>query len=174
MEHLDNLRKSLVPAARDTKINLQSVFKTTSLNDNQQWLVALSCAFTLKNAALTEATLKDAAAVVGDDVLDDAKAVASLMAMNNVFYRFRHMVGKETYSTMPARLRMNRLAKPATNKADFELASLAASAIGGCEMCIRSHEEVVLEAGLSEEQVFDAVRIAAGFSAAATSLTLPG
>src|SRR5262249_40910557 len=84
-----------------------------------------------------------------------------LMGMNNVFYRFRHMVGKKTYSERPARLRMNRLAQPATNRADLELLCLAVSAIHGCESCVRSHEESVLQHGLTEEHVLDAVRIAA-------------
>jgi alkyl hydroperoxide reductase subunit D len=104
--------------------------------------------------------------------VDDAKAVAALMAMNNVYYRFRHMVGKESYSTLPARLRMNRLGQPKTSKADFELASLAVSALNGCEQCIRSHERAVLAQGLSEAHVHDAVRIAATIAGAAAALGL--
>ena len=84
------------------------------------------------------------------------------------------MIAKESYERMPARLRMQRIAKPATNKADFELFCLAVSAINGCEMCIRSHEEGVLGGGLSEEKVQDAVRIAAVMFGAAVGLELPG
>ena len=90
--------------------------------------------------------------------------------MNNVYYRFRHLVGKPSYGEKPARLRMNRLAKPATSKVDFELFSLAVSAINGCETCIQAHEKVVLEGGLTEDQVHDAVRIAATIHAAAVAL----
>ncbi|HEX7151541.1 MAG TPA: carboxymuconolactone decarboxylase family protein, partial [Thermoanaerobaculia bacterium] len=132
-----------------------------------------ACAIATKHTALRDAILSDARAEVGADVIDDALAAAALMAMNNVYYRFRHMVGKESYSQKPARLRMQRIAKPATNKADFELFCLAVSAINGCEMCIRSHEHVVLEGGLSEELVHDAVRIAAVVNAAAVALELP-
>jgi alkyl hydroperoxide reductase subunit D len=89
--------------------------------------------------------------------------------MNNVYYRFRHMVGKQGYERMPARLRMQRLAQPATSKADFELLCLAVSAVNGCEACVRSHEAVVTEAGLTPEQVNDAVRIAAVVHAAAVA-----
>src|SRR5207248_9407332 len=95
------------------------------------------------------------------------------MAMNNVFYRFRHMVAKESYTQKPARLRMQRIAKPTTNKADFELFCLAVSAINGCEMCIRSHEEAVIAGGLAEDQVHDAVRIAATINAASVAIELP-
>ncbi|NNF06406.1 MAG: alkyl hydroperoxide reductase, partial [Candidatus Eisenbacteria bacterium] len=106
-------------------------------------------------------------------VIDDALAAATLMGMNNVYYRFRHMVGKDAYSKKPARLRMNRMAKPATNKADFELFSLAVSAINGCEACIQSHEPVVLKGGLTEDAVHDAVRVAATIQAAAVALEIP-
>jgi alkyl hydroperoxide reductase subunit D len=106
-------------------------------------------------------------------VVDDAMAAAALMAMNNVYYRFRHMIGKSSYSQMPARLRMQRIAKPLTNKPDFELFCLAVSAINGCEMCMRSHEEVVLQGGLSEDQVHDAIRVAATINAASVALELP-
>jgi alkyl hydroperoxide reductase subunit D len=68
---------------------------------------------------------------------------------------------------------MQRIAKPATNKPDFELFCLAVSAINGCEMCIRSHEEAVLMGGLTEEHVHDAVRIAAVINASALALELP-
>jgi alkyl hydroperoxide reductase subunit D len=83
------------------------------------------------------------------------------MAMNTVYYRFRHMVGKPSYSQRPAALRMTRMARPATSKALFELCAMACAALAGCELCIRSHEESLLKEGLTEEQIHDAVRIAA-------------
>ena len=92
--------------------------------------------------------------------------------MNNVYYRFRHIVGKPSYSDKPARLRMTRIAKPNGAKADFELFCLVASAINGCETCVQSHERVVLEGGLSDEHVHEAVRIAAVIHAAAVSLEM--
>jgi alkyl hydroperoxide reductase subunit D len=122
--------------------------------------------------ALREAVLLDAATKIGDAALDDAKAAAALMAMNNVYYRFRHIVGKESYTSRPARLRMNRMANPQTSKATFELACLAVSAMNGCEVCVRSHERAVLEGGLTEEHVHDAVRIAATIRAAAVAAEL--
>jgi alkyl hydroperoxide reductase subunit D len=97
-------------------------------------------------------------------------AAAALMAMNNVYYRFRHMVGKPVYGEKPAGLRMNRIMQPATNRADFELMSLAVSAINGCEMCVRAHEKTVTEGGLTPDHVNDAVRIAATIYASAVAL----
>ena len=173
MSGLELIRERLPEFARDTKLNLQSVLQQTSLSTAQRWGVAVASAVASRNAELRDAILADARAEVDPTVIDDALAAASLMAMNNVYYRFRHMIGKETYSQMPARLRMQRIAKPAGSKADFELFCLAVSAINGCEMCLRSHEEVVLHNELREEQVHDAVRIAAVIHAAAVSLEVP-
>lgn len=89
------------------------------------------------------------------------------MAMNNVYYRFRHMVGKEAYSQRPPRLRMQRLAQPAGAKVDFELFALAVSAVNACESCVQAHERAVLQGGLTEDHVHDAVRIAAVLHAVA-------
>jgi len=171
MENLNALRESLPEAARDIKLNLQNVLKPDKLNAAQTWGVALACAYTARNEQLTRAVLADAqAAGVEEAVLDDAKAAAILMGMNNVYYRFRHLIGKEEYSQKPARLRMLRTNQVASNKADFELFCMAASAINNCESCLRSHEEVGLEGGLSSDPVHDAVRIAATLHAAAVAL----
>ena len=107
-------------------------------------------------------------------MVSDAQAAAGLMAMNNVYYRFRHFMGDDSpYAKLPAGLRMSRLAKPATTKADLELFSLAVSAINGCELCVQSHDQVVREAGLTPEQVHAAVRIAAVVHGVAGALAIP-
>ena len=56
--------------------------------------------------------LADAANHVSAEVIDDARAAASLMGMNNVYYRFRHFMGESEYKTMRANLRMHRVGKP--------------------------------------------------------------
>lgn len=170
MGALETLRERFPEAARDIKLNLQSVLSGGPLSPAQKWGVAVASAIAARNPELRDAVLTDARAEVDAAVIDDAAAAAALMAMNNVYYRFRHFIGKPSYSEKPARLRMNRIAKPATNKADFELMCLAVSAINGCELCVRSHEEAVLKGALSEEHVHDAVRIAATIHAAAIAL----
>jgi alkyl hydroperoxide reductase subunit D len=170
MASIDRLRDGFGPFARDIALNLSSVLSAGTLSEDQKWGVAVACAITTRHAAVREAILADAASKVGEAVLDDARAAASLMAMNNVYYRFRHLVGKASYSQKPARLRMNRIAQPKTDKATFELMCLAVSALNACEACIQSHEHAVLEGGLSEDHVHDAVRIAATIQAAATAL----
>jgi alkyl hydroperoxide reductase subunit D len=172
MSQIEELRSRLPEPAKDVKLNLQSVFQASSLTPQQLWGTAVASAIAARNPELQKAVLADAGAQIDASVLADAQAAAALMSMNNVYYRFRHMVGKESYSQKPARLRMNWIGKPLGNKADFELFCLAVSAINGCEMCVQAHEKVVTEAGLTEDQVHDAVRVAATVHAAAVSLEL--
>ncbi len=172
MSQIEKLRESLPDAAKDARLNLQSVFQSSTLTNEQMWGTAVAAAIATRNAEVAQAVFADAQGQVEARVLEDAKAAASLMAMNNVYYRFRHMVGKESYSSKPARLRMNWIGKPLGAKADFELFCLAVSAINGCEMCVRSHEQVVVNGGLSEDHAHDAARIAATIQAAAVSLEI--
>jgi alkyl hydroperoxide reductase subunit D len=167
---LEALRDAIPEPARDLRLNLQAVLGESSLGAAQRWGVAAACAIASRNPRLREAVLADARAAVGDAVVDDAVAAAAIMGMNNVLYRFRHLVEKDAYKDRPARLRMNRLVKPAGSKTDFELYCLAVSAINGCGTCMQAHERVVLAAGLSEEQVFDAVRIASTLHGAAVAI----
>jgi lipoyl-dependent peroxiredoxin subunit D len=170
MESLEALRERLPEALRDLKLNLQTATAPGTLGPAQRLGVALAVAAAARHAALRRALVALAEREVGRPVVEDALAAAALMGMNNVYYRFRHLIGKASYSEKPARLRMQRIAKPATNKIDFELFCLAVSAVNGCETCMRAHEKVVLEGGLSEEQVHDAIRIAASVHGAAVAL----
>ena len=171
LEALETLRQSFPEFAKDIKLNLSNVLSDSSLSVDQRWGVAVACAIACNSPALKEATLADARNQVDAKVIEDAAAAAVLMAMNNIYYRFRHMVDKPSYGTKPPRLRMNRMMQPTTTKVDFELYSLAVSAIHGCEMCVQSHEKVIIGHGVTEDQVNDAIRIAATFHAAAQALT---
>jgi alkyl hydroperoxide reductase subunit D len=171
MEHIDRLRETLPDVARDIKINLTNVLTPGTLSVAQVWGTALASAYAARNQALVNAIVEDAKkADVPTTVLEDARAAAILMAMNNVFYRFKHVIDKEEYEKKPARLRMQRVAQPASNKADFELFCLAVSAINDCQTCVRSHEGTVITQGLTSDHVLDAIRIAATIHAAAVAL----
>ena len=172
MNALESLRNAIPDAAKDLRLNLGNVLQPGTLTKEQVWGTAVACAIGARNPQLRQATLEDALLHVGPEVVEDAKAAAALMGMNNVYYRFKHLVGRDEYAQKPARLRMQRLAQVATNKTDFELFCLAVSAINGCESCVRSHERVVIEGGLTEDHVNDAVRIAATLHGVAVALEM--
>jgi alkyl hydroperoxide reductase subunit D len=65
---------------------------------------------------------------------------------------------------------MNVIGNPGIDKTDFELYSLAVSAINGCGSCMAAHEKVVRKAGVTAEAVQSAVRIAAVIHGIAVAL----
>jgi alkyl hydroperoxide reductase subunit D len=171
---LEALRDALPDAARDTKVNLGNVLAQGSLAPEQRWGTAVAAALAARSPEVARALIAagQAAGTLPPEVLADAQAAASLMAMTNVTYRFKHLVGKPDYQSLPMRLRMMRVAQPASSKVNLELFSLAVSALEGCEACVASHEKVVTDAGLTPEQVFEAVRVAAVVNSAVTGLAI--
>jgi alkyl hydroperoxide reductase subunit D len=170
---LDARRDSLPDDFKDTRLNLSSVLGGENLQPGQALGTALAAARFVRHKSLSDALESDIRAGLGDAaaaVISDATAAAGLMAMNTVYYRFRHMIGKESYEARPPRLRMSRMAQPATSKADFELMSLGCAALAGCELCIKNHEASLVHLGVSEDACHDAVRIAAVINAAAVGI----
>jgi len=170
---LDAVRDSLSDDFKDTRLNLSSVLGSENLQPAQALGIALAAAAFVKCPPLAgalEADIRSGAGAAAGPIVSDAVAAAGLMAMNTVYYRFRHMIGKPSYEARPARLRMSRMAQPATSKLDFELMSLGCAALAGCEICLRTHEASLLHLGASEDACHDAVRIAAVVNAAACGL----
>ena len=172
MEHVNQLCEQLAESAKDLGLNLAAVLKSEHLSPEEVWAVALTASYFVRNEALQEAVLADAQSVLGEGGVEDAQAAASLMAMNTIYFRFRHMVGKEVYGQMRTGLRMNRMMSPATSKKQFELSSLACAALAGCEACLQSHEANLIQEGYSELQINDVVRIAATIQGVAVALEI--
>jgi alkyl hydroperoxide reductase subunit D len=167
------IRDSLPDYARDLRLNLGSVLAPTGapgLDEAQIWGIALASSIAARSPVLTAAVERHAREHGGDATVEAAKAAAAVMGMNNVYYRFLHLVGDQEYARLPAKLRMNVIAKPGIDKAGFELMSIAVSAINGCGMCIESHEKTLRAEGIGREAIQSAVRIAAVINAAAGTL----
>jgi alkyl hydroperoxide reductase subunit D len=173
MTTLDTIRDAVPDYARDLKLNLGSVLSTTGapgLTDKQIWAVALASAIASRNVSFTRDIESLATPHLDATYLNGARAAAAIMGMNNVYYRFLHLVEDPEYAQMPARLRMNVIGNPGIDKQDFELLALAVSAINGCGTCVASHERTLRKHGLGREAVQSAVRIAATVHAVARVL----
>lgn len=162
---IESIRASLPDTARDLRINLGTVLTedgAPGLGVSQRLGSAITAAVTARDAGLA-AALREQARSEGIDeaTIAAAEAAASIMAMNNVYYRFAHLVSDGAYRAMPARLRMNVIGKPGVPAEDFELYALVASAINGCGACMDSHERELRKRGVSAEAIHSAIRIAA-------------
>ena len=167
---IEALKDSLPEYAKDLKLNLSSLAQETSLSQQQRAGTFIACALAARERSTTSAIMAEFAPKLSPEALSAARAAASIMAMNNIYYRFTHLASAPDYKTLPARLRMNVIGKPGVDKADFELWCLAVSAINGCGVCIDSHEKILRDAGLTAEQIQAAVRIAAVVHAVAATL----
>jgi len=167
---IDTIKDMLPDYAKDLKLNLSSLLADAVLTEQQRWGTLLATALAARNAPLIAGIAAEASQRLSPAAVSAAKAAASIMAMNNIYYRFTHLASDPDYATMPARLRMNVIANPGVDKADFELWSLAVSAINGCGKCIDAHDQVLREAGVSREAIQQAVRIASVIHAVAATL----
>jgi alkyl hydroperoxide reductase subunit D len=159
---LDSLIDSLPSSAKDLKLNYSSLVRNNAeLTDQQLWGTLAVAAIATRCARLTEAVLAAAEERISAQALEAAQTSAAIMGMNNIFYRFHHLTSNAKYSTMGARLRMNGLRGHGVEEIDFELWSLAVSAINGCGKCVDAHEKAVREKGANEELVMAAIRVAA-------------
>ncbi|WP_109699119.1 carboxymuconolactone decarboxylase family protein [Chitinophaga deserti] len=147
---------------KDLKINVSNALDAASMEKKEAYLIGLSVAVNEKLAAL-QGGFEQLALAAGatDKEIAEVISCTSLMNANNVYYRFRHFVEKEFYTTAPAGIRMSIMANPVIGKEFFELVSLVVSALNGCQMCVTSHEEALLKHGTSQQRVADAVRLGA-------------
>jgi alkyl hydroperoxide reductase subunit D len=170
---IEGIRDALPDYARDLKLNLGTVLTTTGapgLNEKQVWSIALASAIASRNTGFARTIEAQARAHLADVEVEGSKAAAAIMGMNNIYYRFLHLVEDGEYQTMPARLRMNVIANHGIDKLDFELISLAVSAVNGCGLCVTSHEKKLRSHDVSREAIQSAVRIAATVHAVAVTL----
>ncbi|HWP94395.1 MAG TPA: carboxymuconolactone decarboxylase family protein [Gammaproteobacteria bacterium] len=169
---IETIRDALPDYARDIRLNLGSVLVpggAPGLDERQIFAVAVASALAARDGGLAAALEAEAGARLDSEYRRAARAAAVIMGMNNVYYRFTHLVEDPEYRTLPARLRMSVIGNPGIPRADFELLCLAVSAVNGCGACMEAHERQVREAGFTREAVQSAVRIAAVINATAVA-----
>lgn len=156
---VENLKAAIPDYAKDLRLNLGSLPRTTALSEEQLWGTLLACAAATRNTQVLTEIGAEAADTLSAEAYQAALGAASIMAMNNVFYRGRHFLGGQ-YDDLRPGLRMNIIGSPGVDKANFELWCFAVSAINGCSDCVAAHERTVRETGISREAVLEALKVA--------------
>lgn len=159
MEWVDQLKEGLPEYAKDTKLNLDSVIKRSTLDPVEAQGCALAAAMSSGNGKLVTFISSG----IADEVERNAAMTASsLMTMTNTWYPFVEMADDPNLSGLPAQLRMNAISTHgSTTKARFESYSLAASIVGKCHFCVKAHYDTLKKEGYTVEQLRDIGRIAA-------------
>lgn len=167
LEKIDTLfGERSTSVAKDLKLNIRRLLEDSTLSQEESTLAVIALSKALNFDELLHAA-REAATAHGfaHDVIQEAEENAAIMAMNNIYYRFRHFIehrdpeAKDEYG--PAKLRMTSLANPAMGKEKFEMLALAVSAINGCEMCVTSHEKALMGVGVTRDKIHDLARLAA-------------
>ena len=173
--NFQNLKDNIKDYAKDVRLNIDGVLSeegAPGLSEKQMAAVALASAYATRNKEWIGHLEQASAGILDDAYLNAARGAAAIMAMNNVYYRFLHLVEDEEFTKMPARLRMNVIGKPGIEKVDFELMSLAVSAIEGCGKCITAHVHELRKAGVTSEAIQSTIRVAAVVNSAAQTLVI--
>ena len=158
------IKEQLPGFAKDIKLNISTLFSTinsSGLTGPQFYGIGLAVAFSLKDPGLIAAMMAEIKAQDLGALVEGAQIAATIMAMNNVYYRAIHLAEDPELGAMPANLRMNAMLNPGIPKIDFELSALAVSAVNGCGLCIQSHVKQLTQHKVSKLAIQSALRLAA-------------
>lgn len=92
--------------------------------------------------------------------VEAAKSAASVMAMNNVYYRFVHLPSNPEYKTNAGSAADELARQSLCGQNRFRAVGLAVSAINGCGAC-NAHEKTLRQVGASLGYNSNGVRFAA-------------
>jgi alkyl hydroperoxide reductase subunit D len=168
MDFITPVVQQLPDTAKDIRLNLDAVLSRSSLAPEDALGVALAAAFAAGSPQLLHALKSGTPPAEAQAAL----TAAALMGMNNVWYPFVEMADDEELKTMRPELRMNAYATHGgVSKAKFEAYALAASIVGKCHFCVKSHYALLKKEGWTTQQLRDVGRIAAVINATAQVLS---
>ena len=169
-----SLKEALPPFAKDLRLNLDSTIAVSTLPEQRLWGTVLATAIASRGERTFVELAGEAKAHLSGEAFEAAKSAAAIMAMNNIYYRSKHLLadeGAKDYEDLPARLRMQVIAtRGGVEAEDFEFWRFAVSAVNGCGGCLAAHERKLRETGMGKEQIHEALRIASLVHAVAVTL----
>jgi alkyl hydroperoxide reductase subunit D len=159
---VQSVKESIPDHSKDIRLNVDSVINRSGLDPVDAHAVAYVSALAAGNGGLAFQIEMNGPLFLAEAEREAAKTAASLMGMNNVWYPFVEMAGDEGMKGLPAGLRMNAYATHGgVSKKKFEMYSLAASIIGKCHFCVKSHYDTLKKEGMTTQELMAVGRIAA-------------
>jgi len=174
MEFIDSIKARIPDYAKDIRLNLGGTISRSSLEGNDAVGVALAAAVAAKSTVLVK-TIREAG-VLSPEETNAVLTAAALMGMNNTWYPYVEMADDADLKTQRAELRMGAYASHGgVDKRRFEMYALAASIVGKCHFCVKSHYALLKnEQGMTTTQLRDVGRIASVINAAAQVIAAEG
>ena len=84
---IENLKNSLPEYAKDQKLNLGTLVRSTELNEEQLWGSLLAAAAATRNDTVLSEIIEEAKEHLSAEAVEAALGAATVMAMNNVLPR---------------------------------------------------------------------------------------
>lgn len=163
---LDQVKESIPDHAKDIKLNLDAVINRSPLDTVDTHAIAYVSALAAGNGGLAFEIEMNGPLFDSVPEREAAKTAAALMGMNNVYYPFVEMCEDQQLKGLPAGLRMNAYASHGgVTKKKFEMYTLAASIIGKCHFCVKSHYDTLKKEGLTVQELQHIGKIAAVINA---------
>ena len=106
---LSDFASKLPDFARDIRVNIDLLLGEEVLDDQRKYGTMLACAHVTGHRPLIRATEDETADKLTPEAANAARSAASVMTMNNVYYRFVHLASNKEYGAMPVKLRMNAI-----------------------------------------------------------------
>ena len=146
--------------AKDIKLNYSKIINEAILENSMLYSVILISSITTKCKVLIDAAYEESKSHISEEMIEDVKGAFAIMSMNAIYYRFTHLATENSYSSMPANLRMQYMGKHKVSKSNFEMLCLAVAILMGCGKCINAHEAVLRENNVENIRIQTVARIA--------------
>lgn len=169
---IPDLAHRLPDYAKDLKKNLSRIVEDDTLTESQLWGTILVAALATRQPEVIATARAEAAKHLSAEDLESANIVHATMAMNNVYYKFVHMADEELYRPLPLKIIKTNLHALKTDGICLELWALAVSAIYGCELCVKTHEVRLREAGIEPPVIAACARTGAVIYATGTLIAV--
>ena len=151
---VEAVKESIPDHAKDIRLNLDAVINRSGLDPVDTHAVAYVSALAAGNGGLAFEIEHNSPLFTADKEREAAKTAAALMGMNNVWYPFVEMAADPDLKGLPAGLRMNAYATHGgVSKKKFEMYSLAASIVGKCHFCVKSHYDILKKEGMTVQEL---------------------
>ena len=161
MQTLEDIKNSIPDFAKDIRLNFSSVIINSSHEYDLVYGCAYACSLSLGNVTIAKIFENECRSKISDDFVRSVKSIVSIMTMNNTWYKYRDAMPSMEMKVGPQKLRVNIMGTHADlDKLLFESISLCVSAVNGCQFCVKSHSQLLIDKGKSKDYVLEIGRIA--------------
>ncbi len=170
---LNDLKNNIPDFAKDVKLNFSSLIINSEYDEELVYGCAYASSLAIGDNNITSVFEEECRNRFGRGFIKSVKATVVLMALNNVWYKFRDSMTTTEMKMAPQKMSVNIMANHAgLDKIFFESLSLCVSAINGCSFCVKVHSDLLLENEKTKEYVFNIGRIASVISSLSKAFSL--